>query len=150
MFRERAGVAEIFFIKDPFQRWTFPKGKANPGESLSDAAIRECKEEAGLEGLTLVAPLGRTSFRFRRGVVIQKVVHFFLLKALPTTEAHFVTRENLPPGKEPIFEGKWVSLHDAFAVSSYKNSDKLLARALRLISEQRTGYPPIVIDGTKT
>jgi len=138
IFRRRNGVAEIFFIKDPFGRWTFPKGHTEPGEELSNTAIRECYEEAGLKGLKLVAPLGRTSFRFRRqGVVIQKTVHFFLLEAPPNAKEHFVSREDLPPGKEPIFEGKWVRPNEVFSVSSYKNSDRLLANALREISFHR-------------
>ena len=33
--------------------WTFPSGKLDPGESASDAAVREAREEAGVT----VAPL---------------------------------------------------------------------------------------------
>ena len=29
--------------------WTFPSGEIEPGETASDAGIRECKEETGLE-----------------------------------------------------------------------------------------------------
>jgi len=139
IFRRRNGIVEIFFIKDPFGRWTFPKGHVEPGEALSDTAIRECDEEAGLKGLKFIAPLGRTAFRFRRqGMIVQKTVHFFLLEAPPTAKEHFVTREELVPGKEPIFEGKWVRPNEVFSVSSYKNSDRLLANALREISFQRS------------
>ena len=134
----RNGAVEIFFIKDPFGRWTFPKGKTEPGEELSDTAIRESYEEAGLKGLKLIAPLGRTAFRFRRqGAVIQKTVHFFLLEAPPNAVEHFMSREELPKGKEPIFEGKWVRPSEVFSTSSYKNSDRLLANALREISFRR-------------
>jgi 8-oxo-dGTP pyrophosphatase MutT (NUDIX family) len=138
VYRRKPSGEEIFFIKDPFNRWTFPKGHTEPGEALHEAAIRECFEEAGLKDLKLIAPLGRTSFRFRRdGTVIQKVVHFFLLEAPPHIKEHFVTRAELPPGKEPIFEGKWVRLNQAFAVSSYTNSDRLLVKALRIISRRK-------------
>lgn len=134
-YRRRNGIAEIFFIRDPFGKWAFPKGHVEPGEGLSEAAQREMNEEAGLTNLKLIAPLGRTGFRFRRqGVVILKTVHFFLFEASPDAKEHFPTKEELPPGKEPIFEGKWVKAHQVFSVSSYKNSDRLLARALRLIS----------------
>lgn len=102
-----------------------------------DAAIRESFEEAGLSGLRFILPLGRTTFRFRReGVTVQKVIHFFLLEAPKDAKAHFMTREELPPGKEPIFEGKWVPLDEAFAVSSYTNSDRVLVKALRVIASQ--------------
>lgn len=137
IFRRRGRVPEVFFIKDPFGKWAFPKGKADTNEQLSDAAIRESGEEAGLKGLKVIAPLGRTSFRFRRqGVLIQKTVHFFLLEAPADAQEHFPTREELPPGKEPIFEGRWVPVDQVFSVSSYKNSDRLLARALRFIASR--------------
>jgi len=142
IFRRKNGSVEIFFIKDPFGRWTFPKGHTEPGEALSDTAIRESYEEAGLTGLRFVAPLGRTAFRFRRqGTIIQKTVHFFLLEAPANAKEQFVTREMLPPGKEPIFEGKWIRPNEVFSVSSYKNSDRLLANALREISFQRKRPP---------
>ncbi|MGZ9934873.1 NUDIX hydrolase [Streptomyces sp. NC-S4] len=37
--------------------WQFPAGKVEPGESCEEAAVRETKEEAGLE-VVAVAPLG--------------------------------------------------------------------------------------------
>ncbi len=120
-----------------FGKWTFPKGKPNPGEALPDTAIRECGEEVGLFGLRNPVPLGRTSFRFRRqGAVVQKTVHFFLLEASPEAKEHFKSREEVPVGREHITEGKWVRTQTVFSVSSYKNSDRILARALRIMASQ--------------
>jgi ADP-ribose pyrophosphatase YjhB (NUDIX family) len=133
---------EIFFIRDMFGKWTFPKGKQELGEALDQTSVRESTEETGLAGLRVIAPLGKTSFRFRRqGAVITKTVHFFLLEAPPDSKERFRTREEVPEGKELISEGKWVRTHQVFPVSSYKNSDRLLARALRIISGQKR-YPP--------
>lgn len=36
--------------------WQFPAGKAEPGESCEEAAVRETKEEAGLDVVTVVRP----------------------------------------------------------------------------------------------
>ncbi|HWQ99413.1 MAG TPA: NUDIX domain-containing protein, partial [Candidatus Methylomirabilis sp.] len=84
IYRRRSGVVEVFFIKDPYSRWTFPKGHQELGESLAQTAVREIHEETGLTRLKLVAPLGRTSFRFRReGKTIEKTVHMFLFEAPP-------------------------------------------------------------------
>src|SRR3970282_2922038 len=38
--------------------YSLPKGHVEPGERLEDAARREIEEEAGLEGLILLRPLG--------------------------------------------------------------------------------------------
>ena len=137
IFRWRRGMVEVFFIRDPFEKWTFPKGRQEEGETHIQTAEREIREETGLVGLQYVAPLGRTSFRFRREGLIQKTVHYLLFQAPFDAEPKFKTpeeREKL--GGEPIFEGKWVPMPQAFAVSSYKNSDHLLAQAFRLIAQR--------------
>lgn len=105
------------------------------GETYAQTAIREIKEETGLGNLRYVAPLGKTSFRFRREIgVIHKVVYYFLFEAASDAKPIFKRREDVPEGKELVLEGAWIPLHRAFSVSSYKNSDHLLAQAFRLIA----------------
>jgi len=117
---------DFFFIKDPFGKWTFPKGHQELGETLAETAIREIREETGLTGLRYVSPLGRTSFRFRRGkTVIDKSVHLFLFEAPPDA------KEDLP-GEEGITEARWFPASEVGAVSGYRNLDVLLKKALEL------------------
>jgi 8-oxo-dGTP pyrophosphatase MutT (NUDIX family) len=133
IYRKRNGTVEVFFIKDPFARWTFPKGHQNLGESLAETAVREIEEETALTHLRLVAPLGLTSFRFRReGKTIEKTVHLFLFEAPPDA------KEKLT-GEGAIWHGAWMKSHKAFAVSGYRNLDRLLAKAMRIISEHERG-----------
>ncbi|KGX83401.1 NUDIX hydrolase [Pontibacillus marinus] len=40
---------EILLIKGPKRCWEMPGGQVEEGESLSDAAIRETKEESGID-----------------------------------------------------------------------------------------------------
>jgi 8-oxo-dGTP pyrophosphatase MutT (NUDIX family) len=128
IYRKRAGHVEIFFIKDPYQRWTFPKGRREAGENLTQTAIREVKEETGLEGLRVIAPVGQSKFSFRRnGVVIDRSVLFFLF------EAPLTAKEKLT-GEGGIWEGKWVRAHQVFDANGYRNLDRLLSKALRIIS----------------
>lgn len=140
IYRKKGGHVEIFFIKDPYNRMTFPKGHQEAGETLVQTAVREIKEETGLEGLKYIAPIGRTLFRFRReGTTIEKTVHFFLF------EAPAEAKETLT-GEGAIWEAAWVKAHKAFSTSGYRNLDRLLSKALRIISyeerKNRHGFRP--------
>ncbi len=137
MYRNRGGRIEVFFIKDPYGRWSFPKGKAELGETLAQTAVREIREETGLEGLRLIAPLGKTSFRFwREAGLIEKTVHMFLFMAPATAKAK-LTKE------EAIKGGAWMPVQCAFQVSGYRNSDKLLGEAMRKIAESEGVETPL-------
>ncbi len=142
VYRKRAGRIELFFVKDPFGRWSFPKGKVETGETLPQTAIREIREETGLDGLVLIAPIGKTMFRFwREAGLIEKTVHMFLFKAPPTA------KEQLS-GSGAIFEGAWMPVHVAFQVSGYRNSDRMLGEAMRLISNHE-GVPWVSVKSDR-
>jgi 8-oxo-dGTP pyrophosphatase MutT (NUDIX family) len=126
IYRIRDTVTEFFFIKDPYGKWTFPKGHQELGETLAQTAIREIQEETGLTGLRFISPLGRTSFRFRRGkTLVDKSVILFLFEAKPDA------KEQLP-GTEGIMSAEWFPAEQTASMSGYRNLDKLLSKALRL------------------
>ncbi len=126
IYRERDGEREFFFIRDPYGKWTFPKGHQELGETMAETAIREIQEETGLTNLKYIAPLGRTSFRFRREKhLIEKTVFLFLFEAAPDAQ------ENLP-GTEGITKATWINARQARSMSGYRNLDRLFARALAM------------------
>ncbi|MDD3481131.1 MAG: NUDIX hydrolase [Patescibacteria group bacterium] len=47
--REANGVKVVLLISSDSISWSFPKGHLEEGESLWDCALRECKEETGLD-----------------------------------------------------------------------------------------------------
>jgi len=59
----------------------FPGGKCRPNESPRDCALRECREETGLE-VTATAELCRTTHRYSHGTV---ELHFWLCRPADET-----------------------------------------------------------------
>lgn len=60
--------------------WSMPKGHIEPGETREQAAIREVREETGLEG-EILAELGSVDYSFvSNGKRIHKTVHHFLMQ----------------------------------------------------------------------
>ena len=61
--------------------WVFPKGTPDRGESIEETALREVREETGLD-VSIVAPIGVTDYWFAvPGERVHKFVHFFLMRA---------------------------------------------------------------------
>ncbi|MCR4278463.1 MAG: NUDIX domain-containing protein [bacterium] len=130
IYRNREDQIEFFFIRDPYGRWTFPKGHQELGETLIETAIREIDEETGLRGLQYIANLGKTRFRFSRGrTMVEKTVHLYLFEISPQ-------RKEKLPGTEGIHEAQWFPLEKAKKMSGYRNLDRLLAKAVYLARKQ--------------
>jgi 8-oxo-dGTP pyrophosphatase MutT (NUDIX family) len=98
-----------------------PKGHVDPGETPIEAAAREVREEAGVEG-RLVGPLGDVRyFYMRRGRRIAKRVEFFLFEYLagdPGDHDHEVER------------AVWMPLDEAARTLTYQGEREMALRAL--------------------
>jgi 8-oxo-dGTP pyrophosphatase MutT (NUDIX family) len=68
---------EVLLVHRPrYDDWTFPKGKAEPGESDSDTALREVEEETGFR-CALGRELPSTRYRDSRGR--RKIVRYWTM-----------------------------------------------------------------------
>jgi predicted NUDIX family NTP pyrophosphohydrolase len=102
LFRRRGGALEVFLAHPggPFWKgrdegaWTIPKGVAEDGEELIDAAKREFQEETGIPPVEPFTPLG--SIRQKAG----KVVHAWAWEgdANPATVTSNESRTEWPRG----------------------------------------------------
>ena len=105
-----------------------PKGHPEEGESAADAALREVREEAGVE-TALVEKLGDARYWYmRRGRRVSKVVAFFLLEYLsgdPADHDHEVER------------AEWMALRQAARELTYKGEREMVERALSRTSGAR-------------
>ncbi len=63
--------------------WVLPKGKAEPGETLIQTALREVEEETGLKELKVIRQIGLVRYIFLwrpDDKNYKKTVHYFLMR----------------------------------------------------------------------
>lgn len=117
-----AGIM-ILLIKDPYGKWTWPKGKLDRGETALNAAKREIQEETGLINIKVISKIGRTDYFYKReGKLIYKTVYIYLFE--------FTGEEKLIIQKAEINDGDWFSEEEALVKAGYKGAKAIMKRAI--------------------
>lgn len=104
--------------------WGLPKGTPNPGESLEGCALREVREETGLE-TKIADKVGSIRYWFAAGGVrYHKTVHHFLMEPLGgSLDQH-----------DPEFDVvKWATVGEALRTLTYRNEVDMVAQAVRIL-----------------
>jgi 8-oxo-dGTP pyrophosphatase MutT (NUDIX family) len=101
-----------------------PKGNIDPGESPAETAVREVREETGIEG-RLVEKLGDVKYVYAwDGERIFKVVSFFLLRA---------GRGRIGAIDEAmrveVADARWLPLEEAPRLLAYGGEREMAAKA---------------------
>lgn len=107
-------------------RWEIPKGKIKRHENLREAAIREVREETGLDSdIRSIEPLGKVDYLFltESNFLFYKTVHYFLLE---TTSGGELT----PREEEGITDARWFPADNAWEIVSFPNLRPILRRAV--------------------
>ena len=113
--------------------WALPKGHIDAGESAADTAMREVREETGVEG-RLVEKLGDVRYVYTAsweggsGERIFKVVSFFLLRAGRGRIGEIDEAMQIE-----VAEARWLPLDEAPRLLSYDGERKMAAKALERI-----------------
>jgi 8-oxo-dGTP diphosphatase len=133
-FRRTGPGTQILIVRigDP-GRWQLPKGIVDAGESPEITAVRETREEGGIE-TTLVAPLERIEYWYvgddpdRTRVRFHKFVHFFLLE--------YVAGDPSDHDWE-VAEARWATFDDALELLAFKSERTVAERARELLIADR-------------
>jgi 8-oxo-dGTP diphosphatase len=118
---ESTGVRRVLLVHRPgYDDWSFPKGKLEAGETVEQAALREVKEETGLE-CRIIRELAITRYRYRtrtKGRLRPKSVHYFLMERL---------RGRVKVPVDEVDSAEWFEIEEADRTLTYAQDKKLLA-----------------------
>jgi len=118
------GGFDLALIRTHEGRWQLPKGWIEQEEPAERTAIREVREEAGVDA-EVVGPLDTIEYWYTSRydaapVRVHKLVHFFLLRYLGgSTDDH----------DHEVTEARWVDIDDAEQMLAFKDERRMVAMA---------------------
>jgi 8-oxo-dGTP pyrophosphatase MutT (NUDIX family) len=127
--------AEIALISvGPSARWQLPKGLIDPGETPEITAMREVREEAGIE-TSMLAPIDTIQYwyvgnRGQQRVRFHKFVHFYLLT---------YTAGDVDAHDREVNEARWVTLEQAQTMLAFKTERQVVDKATLMLEALTNG-----------
>jgi 8-oxo-dGTP pyrophosphatase MutT (NUDIX family) len=119
----RTEVALVHRLKPAL--WALPKGTPQAGETLEETALRETREETGLE-VEIEQPISSIRYFFVRGRTrFAKTVHFFLMRPVGG---------DLSLHDHEFDEVLWWPLEEAIQLVTYPTERSVLERAAALLA----------------
>ena len=127
LFRKENDKILFLLLHYPSGHWDFVKGKMESGETPHETAIRETKEETGIEDIKFVDGYEEWieyNFQFEGELVHKKVV-FFLGET--KTEEVQISHEHL--------SFTWMDYVTAMDKTTFDNAKTVLSKAYELLSK---------------
>lgn len=127
-YRDGGSGHEIAVIRTKEEgRWQLPKGIVDPGETAEQAALREVREEAGIN-CELVEPIDTIEYWFVGSYDgsrkrYHKKVSFFLMKYLSG---------DVGDHDHEVIEARWVPFDDAVGMLAFQNEKDVVEKARQL------------------
>ena len=130
VYRRAAGGTEVAIVRvGPKRRWQLPKGIVDEGEKVEETAVREVREEAGVQA-RIAAPLDTIEYwyvgneRDGRRVRFHKFVHLFLLE---------YSSGDVADHDHEVDEARWVPLAEAAEMLAFDSERKAMRQAATLV-----------------
>lgn len=129
VFRRRENEFETAIIAvNPSGRWQLPKGIIDAGETPEQAAVREVREETGIEAKIgeLIEKIEYWYYGDHRGerVRFHKSVYFYLMKYVAGDTANH---------DHEVSEARWVKTDEAIEMLAFKSEKSIVEKGFALI-----------------
>jgi 8-oxo-dGTP pyrophosphatase MutT (NUDIX family) len=129
VYRQTKDTIDIVIIAvGEKRRWQLPKGLVNRGENPNQTALREVREETGIDSI-LLDLIDKIEYWYygqsgSKRIRFHKVVHFYLLKFQSgNTEDH----------DQEVEEARWVEIDEAQTLLAFKSEKEIVAKAKETI-----------------
>jgi 8-oxo-dGTP diphosphatase len=128
-FRWQGAEPEMVIVSiKPKLRWQLPKGIVDPGETPEITAVREVREEAGIE-TDLIALIETIEYwyratRYGKPVRFHKFVHFYLLE---------YRSGDVSDHDHEIGEARWISFDEAIEMLAFEGERRVTEKAREMI-----------------
>jgi 8-oxo-dGTP pyrophosphatase MutT (NUDIX family) len=100
--------------------WSLPKGTPEVGETREETALREVREESGLE-VRILSYFAAISYSFvRTGERIEKTVHYYIMEAIGGSFDQY---------DQEFDELRWVPMDEAITLLDFQTESGLVQRA---------------------
>jgi 8-oxo-dGTP pyrophosphatase MutT (NUDIX family) len=136
-YRKHGGQIDVALISvGSDNRWQLPKGIVDKGESTEFAALREVREETGIDAemIDRIDKVEYWYFSKEQGhpVRYHKFVYFYLL---------LYKSGDVRDHDSEVNEARWIEIDDAIKMLAFNSEKKIMEKAKELILT-RTSMPP--------
>jgi 8-oxo-dGTP pyrophosphatase MutT (NUDIX family) len=134
-FRWEGAEPEVAIVQvKPKLRWQLPKGIVDEGESPQEAAVREVREEAGVDAgiIKLIETIEYwyRSVKYGKPVRFHKFVHFYLMQ---------YKSGDVADHDHEVEEARWVTMDEALEMLDFKSERDVVEKARGLIAAMGSG-----------
>ncbi len=108
-------------IKNKYEGWVLPKGTVEEGEEHIETALREVREESGVNA-SVVKYIGTSQYNFTANdEVVNKQVHWYLMIA----DSYY----SKPQREEYFVDSGYYKFHEAYHLLKFSNEKQILEQA---------------------